>query len=77
MIYGEKTTSPPPVDAMYQFFTIMPLTSKTCKLKLDIHFEAKSIVKKLMISMMLKKTMRKNIQASINELFTFVSLQKN
>lgn len=76
LIYGEKTTSPPPVDAMYQFFTIKPLTTNTCQLAVDIHFEAKSLFKKLMIFMVMKKAMRKNIEESVEQLSAFINSKK-
>lgn len=32
-VYGEMTTSPPPVDKLYQFYVITPLSETECKLK--------------------------------------------
>ncbi|MCC1485232.1 DUF2652 domain-containing protein [Winogradskyella immobilis] len=77
LVYGEKTTSPPPVDELYQFFVITPLTSNTCKLTVDVHLEAKSIIKKMIILMFMKKAMRKNIGESVEQLFVFVNSKEN
>lgn len=77
LIYGEKTTSPPSVDAMYQFFTITPLAANRCQLTIDIHFEAKSLIKRIMLFYGLKRMMQKNIAQSIEKLYDFIDSNKN
>lgn len=46
LVYGEMTTSPPPVDKLYQFYIITPIKSDACKLTLETYIEAKSPFKK-------------------------------
>lgn len=76
LIYGEKTTSPSPVDALYQFFTISPIATDSCKLTVEIYLEAKSLIKKLIVFMVMKKAMRKNTEKGIQQLLDFV-ISKN
>jgi hypothetical protein len=37
LIYGELTTSPPPVDELYQFYIISPMGENSCKLELELY----------------------------------------
>ncbi|MBA6157345.1 DUF2652 domain-containing protein [Tenacibaculum sp. S7007] len=73
LVYGEMTTSPPPVDALYQFHIISPLTSSSCKLETEVYFEAKSPIKKLLTFLFLKKVLKKNTTHAIINLFNFVT----
>ena len=73
LIYGELTTNPLPVDALYQFYIITPLTHNTCKLDLEIYLMAKSPLKKLLIFLVVKKAFKKNISGSLDKLLEFVS----
>ena len=41
------TKSPLPIDALYQFYIITPLSSDSCSLVLENYIEAKSPIKKL------------------------------
>ena len=72
LVYGEMTTSPPPVDELYQFFIINPLTHNTCKLEVEVFWKAKSIFKKLMMLLIVKNILRKNIKTSLADLHQFV-----
>lgn len=73
LVYGEYTTSTAPVDELYQFFMISPLTSTTCKLELELYLKAKSPLKKLMIALFIKKAFRKNVGNAIEHLYEFVN----
>ncbi len=73
LVYGEMTTSPPPVDTLYQFHCISPLTPNSCKLETEVYFEAKSPIKKLLLFLFLKRTLKKNTEHAIDKLFDFVT----
>ena len=72
LVYGEMTTSPPPVDELYQFYIITPMSQGACKLEVEIYWKAKSIFKKIMLALLVKNILKKNIQNAINDLFLFV-----
>ena len=72
LIYGELTTSLPPVDKLYQFYIISPLTQSSCKLEVEIFWEAKSIFKKLILLFIAKNLIRKNLKSAIKGLQEFV-----
>ncbi|WP_299767309.1 DUF2652 domain-containing protein [uncultured Dokdonia sp.] len=68
IVYGEFTTSPPPVDALYQFFSIKPISENSATLTVELFWEARSIFKKIMIILLAKKGFKKNINASLDKL---------
>ena len=72
LVYGELTTSPQPVDALYQFYIISPLTSNSCQLTIEIYFEAKSPIKKMLIYFLLKGVFKKNIEKGLRKLQAFI-----
>ena len=72
LVYGEVTTSPAPVDALYQFHIISPLTSSSCSLKTEIYMQAKSPIKKLAIYLLLKRIFKKSIDKTLNKLLLFI-----
>lgn len=72
LIYGELTTSPPPVDELYQFYIISPTGENSCKLELEIYFKAKSILKKMMIVLFVKTLFRKAINKNLDSLHGFI-----
>ena len=71
-IYGELTTSPRPVDALYQFFHIEPLDDRQSLLKLEVYLLAKSPLKKLMLIAFAKKAMEQETVISLDLLHEFV-----
>ncbi len=73
--YGEMTTSPTPVDELYQFFVITPLTNNSCTLTSETYLKATSPIKKLMI-FFLKPVFKKNTKKAIDTLFDFVVAKK-
>lgn len=68
IVYGEETTSPPPVDILYQFFNIIPVSEKETVLKLELYWKTKSIIKKLMMLLFVKKVFIKNLNQSLDRL---------
>lgn len=77
LVYGEMTTSPLPVDRLYQFYIITPIKSNTCKLTIETFIEAKSPFKKIVIFLILKKILKKNIQKTIDNLYRFIKIDNN
>ncbi len=72
LVYGELTTSPTPVDKLYQFFIINPLTTNSCNLEVEIYWKAKSPIKKLMLFLVVKRVLLKNTQNAIKDLLKFI-----
>ena len=72
LIYGELTSSPPPVDELYQFYIINPITSNSCKLEVEVYWKAKSFIKKLLLVLVAKKLIRNNVQNALSGLLRFV-----
>ncbi len=77
LVYGELTTSPSPVDKLYQFYIITPITEHLCKLNLEIFIEAKSPLKKIAIFLFVKKIFKKNIVFAMDKLHNFIKLKNN
>lgn len=73
LVYGEFTTNLPPVDELYQFFILTPITAHSCKLELEVHWVAKSPLKKLMLAIAVKKLFRKNLKHSIDKLYHVIN----
>lgn len=72
LVYGELTTNAAPVDEIYQFYIINPLTQSSCKLTVEIYWKVKSIFKRLVLSLILNKIIRKNTQRVLDNLFLFI-----
>ncbi|WP_243739385.1 DUF2652 domain-containing protein [Flavicella sediminum] len=77
LIYGEVTSSFPFVDAVYQFYTLTPISKKSCELKLEIYAEATSFLKKLVMAVVVKKILKKNAYKAIESLYEFIKTKKN
>jgi len=75
LVYGEMTTSPPPVDELYQFFIISPIDDNSCKLEIELYWNAKSLIKKLLLLLFVKKIFFKNTQQAIDHLYEFIGKQ--
>lgn len=71
LVYGELTTSPPPVDKLYQFYIIDPLTSSSCKLTTELYWCAKSPIKKLIIALFAKRIFIKNSEEALDNLLAY------
>ncbi len=67
-VYGELTTSPPPVDELYQFFILKPISEKETQLKVEMYWKAKSPIKKLMLALVAKKALRNGTEKAIDKL---------
>ena len=73
--YGEMTTSPAPVDELYQFFNITPITRTSCSLESQVYLKAVSPIKKLMI-FFLKPVFKKNNKKAMDDLHDFVKSKR-
>ncbi|GAA4278241.1 DUF2652 domain-containing protein [Aquimarina mytili] len=71
IVYGEYTTDVP-IDAIYQFFIMTPISEKKCKLTVEIYPKAKSLLNKLILSLFMKRATIKSLQTSINNLEAFI-----
>lgn len=76
LVYGELTTSPPPVDVLYQFHTITPITDTSCSIKTEVFIEAKSPIKKLLLFLFVKNTFKKSTIKALHELRNFIISKK-
>lgn len=72
LIYGEVTKSLPIVDEFYQFFTISPIDSKSCKLNYELYWNVRSPIKKLILALFAKKVIIKNSKKGITNLYNFI-----
>lgn len=72
LVYGEMTTSPPPLDVLYQFHTITPLTNTLCSLQTEVYIEAKSPIKKLVIFLFVKNIFKKGTAKALVKLHDFI-----
>lgn len=72
------TTSPKPIDALYQYQIITPMTTNSCKLETEVYIEAKSPLKKLLIFLVISKAFKKGTTEAMDKLIEFVvSKQQN
>ncbi len=72
LVYGELTTTPKPIDAAYQFYTITPLKKNTCQLEVESYIEARSLIKKIMMHLVVKKVFQKSTEKAVSNLYDFV-----
>lgn len=72
LIYGEVTESPLFVDKLYQFYLIEVISEKKARLRVELYWEARSPIKKIILALFGKKSFSKGITASLDKLATFV-----
>lgn len=77
LVYGEMTTSPKPIDALYQYQIITPIDNNSCKLETEVYIEAKSPLKKILVFFLIKKVFKKNTQEALDKLYNFIVSKKN
>jgi hypothetical protein len=76
LVYGELTKTPKQIDCAYQFYIITPLEKNTCRLEVEAYVEAKSILKKIRIHLVVKKVFQKNVEKAVNNLYEFVLIKQ-
>lgn len=70
-VYGEKTTNIPVADTFYQFYTINPLSENSSNLKVEMYWETKSLIKKLLLTLFAKRVLVKNTRTGLDLLVKF------
>ena len=73
--YGEVTKSPPMVDELIQIFQIEKLTDQTSRLRLKVYFKAANPIKRLMLALIGKRMLKKQIQKTLDLLEAYLSSQ--
>lgn len=73
LVYGEMTKSPPPLDELYQFFIVEPLSRSSCKLRLETYWVARALWKKLAMALFVKRVFKKNNIVGMQRLAEFAS----
>lgn len=73
LIYGELTGSHPFFDALYQFYKLIPESSDSSRLEIDIYWLVKSPIKRFLVGLIAKKGMEKNIAQAMQSLLHFVT----
>ena len=76
LVYGEMTTSPYPVDELYQFYMLTPTSENSCNLKIEVYWKAKSPIKKIILKFFAKKALRKNTQLALEKILQFAKKNK-
>jgi hypothetical protein len=77
LVYGEMTSSPAPIDTLYQYQIITPINTSSCQLVTEAYIEAKSPIKKLLIFLFIKKAFKKGATEAMQKLKSFVVSQSN
>jgi len=73
IVYGELTTSPPPIDELYQFYIIKKSGENKSHLKLELFWFTKNPIKKVLISIFGKREFKKKINAALGRLQGYLS----
>lgn len=72
LVYGEMTSTPPIVDTLYQFYTIRPISENQSKLTVEVFWEAKSPIKKMILFLFARRVFVKGTRKSLELLAEFV-----
>ncbi|MBQ4821548.1 DUF2652 domain-containing protein [Aquimarina sp. MMG016] len=70
LIYGELTKDLP-IDSLYQFFTFIPVSDQSCRILVEMYPIAKSLLKKLILTLFIKRAIKKSTNTSLNTLKSF------
>ena len=73
IVYGEVTESIPVADKLYQFYIITPIDENSCLVRVEVYWEAKSILKKLMMSLVAERTIKTNNEKALKNLELFLA----
>ncbi|MBW1297256.1 DUF2652 domain-containing protein [Aquimarina litoralis] len=73
LIYGEYTKDIPVIDSMHQFYVIDKVSEGSCELIIELYPEAKSILKKIILHLMMKRNFRKSIKESLDNLESYIN----
>jgi len=72
LIYGEYTADIPIIDGVHQFYIIELISKDSCQLIIELYPETKSIFKKLMFYLFLKRAFKKSIKESLDNLENYI-----
>ena len=72
IIYGELTTSPPPLDELYQFFIVSPIDDNKCHLKVESYWFVKNLFKKIVVKLLAERQFKKGIHSSMDKLHDYL-----
>lgn len=70
-VYGEYTESPAPLDELYQFYNITPVSEEESSLELELYWETHTFLKKMIMKLIGKRSFQKGITGSIEDLLQF------
>ena len=73
IVYGELTETPSIIDQLYNFYIITPISNTSCSLEVETYWKVKSIFKKIIISLFVKKVFQKNTNSSLKNLQEFLN----
>lgn len=73
LVYGEMTTSLFPFDVFYQFYTVTTIDKGRSLLVTETFWETRSLFKKLLIALVVKRGFAKNGAKSLQDLEDFIS----
>lgn len=68
LIYGELTTDPPPVEKVYKFYIIEPLTNTSSHLRVEMFWTTSNLWQKFLMATIAKKQIVKDLNFSIEKL---------
>ena len=77
IVYGELTESSLPVDQLYQFYIITPISEQKCLLEIEVYLNAKSLLKRLLIALVVKNVFKKNTKAALAKFTVFIFKMEN
>ena len=72
LVFGEMSTSLPILDVAYQFYIIEPSSESSCKLRVEFYWEVRSYLKKMVMSLLVGRILKKNTLKGLNGLHEFV-----
>jgi hypothetical protein len=75
IVYGELTESVPVAHKLYQFYIITPIDRNSCLVRVEVYWETQSVIKKIIMSLLVKRTIKKNNEKALKNLELF--LKKN
>ena len=76
LVYGEVTKNAPP-DELFQFYVIESLPQGKSKVTVEVFWEVKSPIKKILLDLFAVKAFKKGITTSLNNLSKFVKESSN
>ncbi len=72
LVYGEMTTSLLPFDVFYQFYSVKAIDESHSRLVTETYWKTRSILKKLLIALVVKRGFIKNGSKSLEDLESFI-----